>query len=701
MSSFKYKVLITTSGLGQRLGDITNYTNKALVRIGHKPAISYIIESYSKNVELVITLGHFGNHVKDFVRLVYPDRKVTFVDVDKYQGKGSSLGYSMLKARLKLQCPFIYHACDTIVDEKVPTPSINWIGGFRSSNSSNYASFNVVKKEVKDINDKGAIDFDYLHIGLVGISDFQGFWDSLFRLYKSNPNDTILNDSMAINQMLKNNGHFKVHEFNTWLDVGNVESLAHAKETAEDKFENLDKSGEAIYIFEKSVVKFHAREQIIKEKVKRARFLGSLVPKIEGSKQNFYKYRHAKGNLYSRMATPNDFAKFLNWCDKRLWLNKKAMSEKKFKEICRRFYEGKTRDRIKQTMKKNSLKDVEEIINGEKVPKLKQMLEKIDFSLLCNASQHQIHGDLILDNIIRTGRGYVLLDWRQNFGGSLEVGDIYYDFAKLNHNLTVNHDVINKNMFTIENGDSSIVCDIFRRENLVACQDILFDYIEKEGYDAKKVKLLTALVWLNMSALHHYPFNIFLYYFGKLNLWRAIRNQLASNKKPVIKNLVIDIDGVLTTGQMFYTSEGKVMKVFGPDDSDGLSLLKDKLNIHMISGDKRGFSITKKRIDDMKLPIDLVSTFERVSWIKKRYKLSETIYMGDGIFDALVFDKVVYSIAPANAFYKTKKKADFVTTSRGGEGAVAEACIHIMKKFFEPFNLNKHKFESGSGAWKK
>ncbi|PJA89966.1 MAG: phosphatase [Candidatus Magasanikbacteria bacterium CG_4_9_14_3_um_filter_32_9] len=136
--------------------------------------------------------------------------------------------------------------------------------------------------------------------------------------------------------------------------------------------------------------------------------------------------------------------------------------------------------------------------------------------------------------------------------------------------------------------------------------------------------------------------------------------------KKKIKNLILDVDGVLTDGKFHYTAEGKVMKVFGPDDSDGLHLLKDKLNIHMISGDKRGFPITKKRIDDMGFPIDLVSTFERVQWMKSRFNPEETIYIGDGIFDVLVFQSVAYSIAPANAMEITKQKADFVTTVNGG-----------------------------------
>jgi 3-deoxy-D-manno-octulosonate 8-phosphate phosphatase (KDO 8-P phosphatase) len=172
-------------------------------------------------------------------------------------------------------------------------------------------------------------------------------------------------------------------------------------------------------------------------------------------------------------------------------------------------------------------------------------------------------------------------------------------------------------------------------------------------------------------------------------------------KNKTIKNIIIDVDGVLTDGKFHYSTSGKIIKIFGADDSDALDLLKSKVsNIFMVTGDKRGFPISKKRLDDMGLPLKLVSTFKRVSWIEKRFKLDETIYMGDGIYDFMVFKKVAYSIAPANAFYKTKEKANFVTQSEGGSGAVAEACIHILEKFFD-WSFDNHDFSKGTGAWKK
>ena len=54
----EYKVLITTSGIGSRLGNLTEYTNKGLVRVGKKPSISYIIESYPEDVEFVVHSGY-------------------------------------------------------------------------------------------------------------------------------------------------------------------------------------------------------------------------------------------------------------------------------------------------------------------------------------------------------------------------------------------------------------------------------------------------------------------------------------------------------------------------------------------------------------------------------------------------------------------------------------------------------------------
>ena len=154
-----------------------------------------------------------------------------------------------------------------------------------------------------------------------------------------------------------------------------------------------------------------------------------------------------------------------------------------------------------------------------------------------------------------------------------------------------------------------------------------------------------------------------------------------------MKVFILDVDGVLTTGQFWYSAEGKLMKVFGADDNDALSLLKNYMEIRCVTGDKKGFDISKRRVvDDMKLPLDLVSTVHRKEWIEKRYSLKDVIYMGDGIFDHYVMKQVGYAIAPANADRLAKQHAHYVTLRNGGDRAVAEACLHVLEKFFEPYD---------------
>ena len=165
---------------------------------------------------------------------------------------------------------------------------------------------------------------------------------------------------------------------------------------------------------------------------------------------------------------------------------------------------------------------------------------------------------------------------------------------------------------------------------------------------------------------------------------------------------ILDVDGVLTTGHFLYTKNGKEMKIFGPDDNDALSILKNYIEIRFVTGDKKGFSISQKRIvKDMNFSLDLVSTVHRLDWIAKRYSPKNVIYMGDGIFDHYVMSRVGYSIAPANADKNAKARASYTTERSGGDRAVAEASLHILEKFFTAYNpdLSPGKQLILSGEW--
>lgn len=525
-----FKVLITTSGTGSRLGELTKYTNKALVRVGKRPAISYIIDSYPKNTEFVVVLGYKGDQVKDFLSLVYPELKIAYVSVPKFEGPGSSLGHSMLRAKNLLQCPFIFHACDTIIEERVPAPTKNWIGSYiadknRVLNSNEYRTHKAEKDRVLSINDKGAKNFQSIHIGLIGIKDYKFFWQSLQDIVSRNQDSTAHSDVDVINRMIKNGIVFNRVLYKKWLDVGNLRALDYARKNISDRFDNLDKVDEALFFFKDFVIKFFSDSQKIKDRVRRGKILGELVPRTLSVRNNFYKYEFVEGKKYSSVATANDFRRFLDWSIQHLWIPAEEVPENKFKKICLSFYREKTLERVDKLMRLKDVRDGETIINGTKIPSLKRLFSQVDFSHLSNGRQTGFHGDYILENILKTKSGYMLLDWRQDFGGLLKSGDMYYDLAKLYHNLVVNHDIISNERFMVERKGKAVNIKIARLKNLQNCEKVLEKWVIENDFDLNKVRVLRALIWLNMSPLHHDPFNIFLFYQGKYNLWKALQNK--------------------------------------------------------------------------------------------------------------------------------------------------------------------------------
>jgi len=514
----EFKVLITTSGIGSRLGNLTKYTNKSLIRVGKKPTLSYIIESYPEDTEIVITLGYFGDYVKQFVELAYPKRKITFVEVDKYYGDGSSLAYSLLKAKEHLQCKFIFHSSDTIVskdsfdfsDEKFKS---DWLGICEKENCSEYRT--IGKNGF--IYDKGSLVSNLAYIGLAGISSYELFWKNLEDIYNENPLDSSLSDCHAINRM---NVNWNNIIFPEWLDTGNSFELKKSREIISDKFHLLDKDDESIFIFEDFVIKFFNNENICANRVARALELKDVTPSIISSSKNFYKYEYAKGELLASCVNTSIFSDFLKWSKNNLWKSKGV--DQDFKKICYDFYFDKTQKRVSTFQSNNKIFDKKLIINGREIPSLKSILESIDIDWLCGDSMFRFHGDFILDNIIYNNGEFILLDWRQDFGGSILNGDIYYDLAKLNHNLILNHDILFKELFHVNVRDNVIECDILRSERLINCKEFFNEWVISNGFDLKKINVLTAIIWLNMSPLHEFKMGEFLYYFGIYNLHKSL-----------------------------------------------------------------------------------------------------------------------------------------------------------------------------------
>ena len=512
------KVLVTTSGIGSRLGNLSKFTNKSLVRIGKKPAISYILDSYPAGTEFVVTLGHYGDQVRQYFNVAHPGVNVTFAEVDKFEGPGSSLLYSISCARKHLAEPFIFHACDTVVQEQVPlTLTTNWLGGFPSRGSAHYRTFNVAGSQVLRLNEKGEKSSDLDYVGVCGIQDYELFWDITDRLLAAGGG---LSDYDVIVAMMEQGKPFRSHVFKTWNDIGNIDSLHEARRNTNDHFDLLDKDDESIFILDDLVVKFFYDRDICRNRITRAGKLRGLVPEVVRTSDNFYAYHYAAGNLLSRVITPRKLRRLLDWARQRLW--QRVDDDGKYVDRCKKFYQDKTVERISRFLTSNRLADTETTINGEHVPPVMKLLEKVDFASLHAAAPSVFHGDFILENLLETRDGFTMLDWRQDFAGSTDYGDFHYDLAKLNHNLILDHNSVHHDWYSLADADDGMRADILVPSLYNDTRKVLEEFCAETGTDYRKIRILTALVWLNMSPLHERPLDTFLFYFGKYHLHRAL-----------------------------------------------------------------------------------------------------------------------------------------------------------------------------------
>lgn len=515
MTTADHKILITTSGLGSRLGSLTEHTNKSLVKVGDKPSISHILDFYGKHSKFVITIGHHGDKVVQFLDLTYKDWNFEFVKVDKYEGKGSSLGYSMSLCKDVIKTPFIFHACDTIIKEETP-PHFqgNWLVGCKSYDYSNYRTLAVDGYKILKVREKGDINPLYCYAGVAGIWDHGLFFALLDRSLSERGEAS---DADVINAMV-DSVEFKLVEVDeeNWLDIGNSSSLNSARSKIKKTCEVLEKNEESIFFKDDLVIKFFSDKNIAKNRVTRASMLCDFVPKIIDSRENFYSYKREEGTVFSDCANPQLFKNFLFWARDNFWQKKEPKED--FKDICGRFYLEKTISRAQIHLAGRI--DEDQIINGIKVPRFNDLIKNIDKDWISDGIPVRFHGDFILDNIlVKKDGSFVLIDWRQDFNGILDYGDLYYDISKMNHNLTVNHEIVNKKLYkNKEVNQNEKICDIMCSARLMECKKILMGFARDMGLDVKKVEVLTALIWINMSGVHDDEFGKFLFNWGKYNL---------------------------------------------------------------------------------------------------------------------------------------------------------------------------------------
>lgn len=156
------------------------------------------------------------------------------------------------------------------------------------------------------------------------------------------------------------------------------------------------------------------------------------------------------------------------------------------------------------------------------------------------------------------------------------------------------------------------------------------------------------------------------------------KNEMLADKLAKIKLLILDVDGVMTDGGMYYTENGDQFKKFNTKDGMGIMHLIKEGSIHVgiISSGFKG-EVVKQRAEMLGITRCYVGRDSKISvlesWCEElQFELEEVAIVGDDINDLTVIRKVGFSAAPKDAVEVVKKEVDLILSKKGGEGCVRE-----------------------------
>ncbi len=154
-----------------------------------------------------------------------------------------------------------------------------------------------------------------------------------------------------------------------------------------------------------------------------------------------------------------------------------------------------------------------------------------------------------------------------------------------------------------------------------------------------------------------------------------------------IKLLILDVDGTLTDGGVYFSAEGQAMKRFNVHDGLGLVRLQDAgVEVAVVTAGNS--PITQARAETLGIRAVFSRCRDKAEVVRRlleERELSpdEVLYMGDDVSDLGAMAGVGNSAAPASAIAEVCEAADYVTTKTGGHGAVREVCDLILARLAE------------------
>ncbi|WAK04221.1 3-deoxy-manno-octulosonate-8-phosphatase KdsC [Methylobacter sp. YRD-M1] len=159
--------------------------------------------------------------------------------------------------------------------------------------------------------------------------------------------------------------------------------------------------------------------------------------------------------------------------------------------------------------------------------------------------------------------------------------------------------------------------------------------------------------------------------------------QAVLEKAKKLKLLILDVDGVLTDGKLFFDNEGNEYKAFHSRDGHGIKLLRQTgVEVAVISGRKS--NSVALRMKNLGIEYVYQGHENKIAAFNEIIEKSgimpdQAAHVGDDLLDLPIMTRVGLAIAVDDANFVVKQHADWCTTLPGGHGAVREVCDLIMQ----------------------
>lgn len=494
--------VVLAAGRGSRLGRIGDELPKCLVPLDGFAVLSRQLALMPPGARPIVVVGYRAEQVEEYVRLAHPDLDVTVVRDPRW---GAGPGASLLVARDVVgDDHMVFTACDTLwePDWSLWTANASWLAvaplpaGTPAARWCRVVPDRFDPRYVGTIHDKTPdVVPDALvstAFGCVLRDDLPTFWAAL------EDADTVVGEvqlSTGLRAIIDGGDPLELRHVR-WLDVGDDDAYRAAR-AAYTGYDPL-KPGQVTYVLPEvgRVIKWHADRTRTWARVERAKFIGDAVPTpldpvaanptmvgfdyVPGTSV----YRYAELHAPDAVVTP-----LLDWWTARFWATRHDLTDGP-PPMCHpttlKFYRDKTFARVMS---------LDPALRASAL----DAITRVDWDALVDGVvPGTFHGDLTYANVVVSsnddgGVTFTGIDWREDFAGIVEWGDLRYDVAKLLSGTAIHW-------------ENAARGDLRRWPLGPSHADAIEAYArDRLGLDVDDLRRLAALCLINSAALHATP----------------------------------------------------------------------------------------------------------------------------------------------------------------------------------------------------